>query len=128
MLCAHQVAALDANTGATETLCVWLIFEALYAETLVEGEVREAVGALLTADVQLTVAARRVGRKVDDFVIYKWARFCSMLAPDHPLLPVFWQGFFALFFQRKASASATGAAPVCFGHLFFVGPTQRTIL
>jgi hypothetical protein len=33
----------------------------------------------------------------------RWANYALSLPPDEPMLPLFWQGFFSLFFARYMS-------------------------
>ena len=110
----------------------WLIFEALCMETALEAEVRESVGSiLLTTGCDVDKAAKQVGRKPEAFVIYRWAQYCGVLHPDHPLLPLFWQAFFALFFaKRTVAGTAAVASPAtrkCYGHLFLSGKSASVL-
>jgi hypothetical protein len=114
------------NEFSTEGLSVWLILETLFMETCQERDVRHAVAGPLVAGAKLSIAVRQY-KRIDDFTIYNWARFCGTLPPGTAVLPLFWQMFFCLFFEKHVVNDRGSTTAKGYGHLFFVGK-QKTVL
>ena len=62
-------------------------------------------------------------KSVEDFNIYKWAAYCLYLHEDEDILPLFWQIFFALYFE----ATRHGELPNFYGYHFLSMPPKTCV-
>lgn len=78
------------------------MFECLYVETEQETERRLQIGSALCQSRKPSIddAARSDKVSVEQLAIFRWVYFMKTLPDDHPLLPLFWQMFFSLFFSN----------------------------
>ena len=120
-------------TESSSKVCASLAFETLLMETRKEHKTRKMLAAMLlsTANkVKVTpeTAAKALKQHLESFRIYKWAHYCCTLEPSQPLLPLFWQMFFSLYFESAVDAGPQGSSPgpkgSKFGHLMFEGPRE----
>ncbi|KAJ3394088.1 hypothetical protein HDU84_000116 [Entophlyctis sp. JEL0112] len=103
-----------------ETELMWFAFVALMAETAEEANLRDEIGISLSEDSQVPVS--QVVRRFDEkpcelFAIYRWCNQIFECPIDHPLLPLFIQEFFILYFEKCSNPIV--AMNECFGFRFF---------
>nr|KAJ3421393.1 hypothetical protein HK105_003672 [Polyrhizophydium stewartii] len=134
-----QPAATPSISGAIGQLLTterrhwaWLTFEALVVESLSERDAVRRVGRALSKDSRQTVQnvlstptssqdTRAAEKPLESFSIFRWATAILQLPPQHPAMPLFFQGFFSLFLERFDAGSWT--SPV-FGHRFLAAHGQ----
>jgi hypothetical protein len=123
---------LDAASGAfsssgLDTKNLWFALEALALETAEESLKRSRMGVYLasrTPDAgesdQATLAAGANGSRgassiaeslFESMTIYRWALYSCVVPDNHPLLPLFLQGFFALYFELSSPHSSPPQSP-----------------
>lgn len=63
-------------------------------------------------------------------IVRRWARHAIAMAPDHPLLPLYWQLFFQLYFARAPLKGQTSKLNErgMFGYRFFEGDSGVKLL
>ena len=103
--------------------CEWLIFHSLLIETGYEYPLWLALGDVLPCDDKPIDNSRHViesirhqidsktafqymhvdFKKISQFRIYRWANYALSVPADHPLLMLFWQIFFHLYFGKSGS-------------------------
>ncbi|KAJ3279451.1 Ectopic P granules protein 5, partial [Borealophlyctis nickersoniae] len=109
-----------AGRSWVEKECLWFAFAGLLAETEAEAVLRRTVGQALSRDSQMSLAAAAgdVTKPIGSFTIYRWANQVLEIPLDHPILPLFLQIFFSLYFQRTPTPAIPANA--CFGFRFLV--------
>ncbi|KAL7317552.1 hypothetical protein PS15m_003892 [Mucor circinelloides] len=114
----------------------WFAFEVLVMETISEAPFREEICALITKQLSTSLANDQEQQKqhqqqqkssidlasiykltsqkkpVDYLVIYRWVQHIMMMPVDHPLLPLYLQMFFSLYYLNIHDEVTLGF--VCF--------------
>eukprot|EP00842_Homolaphlyctis_polyrhiza_P003340 jgi/Hompol1/4006/HPOL_003430-RA len=107
---------------------VWFVYEALTVESLSEREMIRRIARALSADSQISAqqilnSRDTVGfdKPLESFAIFRWAACILYQVPlDHPLMPLFWQAFFSLYFDRIDPPPHSS-----FGHRFLSSSSQN---
>lgn len=110
-----------------EAKSTWFAFEELIIETLMEKDSRREFALYLwehsrdKSSGDMTSALKQSGVQVkkplEFFAVYRWLQHALILPPDHPLLPLFLQMFFCLYFANFQPR--TTQERFFYGHLFF---------
>ncbi|KAG0171063.1 hypothetical protein DFQ28_010563 [Apophysomyces sp. BC1034] len=112
------------RTPGIEYSSLWFVFEVLMLETKDEQEYRQSLAkyvAQCAAESEIDIATHfktfdSQQKKLPEFYcIYRWAQHILVLPPDHPLLPLFLQMFFCLYFSCFTVNSDT----YFYGHMYF---------
>ncbi|KAI7858365.1 hypothetical protein BDC45DRAFT_476657, partial [Circinella umbellata] len=90
---------------------LWFAFDVLTLETMDEEDER---GAVAEASIIKSNEAR-LEKPIDFFTIYRWLQHILICPADHPLLPLFLQMFFSLYY---ANVQKDGLL-LFYGHIFF---------
>ncbi|KAL9552657.1 hypothetical protein MBANPS3_003662 [Mucor bainieri] len=119
-----------AKGPGVEQHCHWFAFEVLVLETASEASFRQELSALITDDddqeerakqqqkttawVDLASLYKQTSQKkpLDYLAIYRWVQHIVVMPVDHPLLPLFLQMFFSLYYLRMHDEVTLGS--VCF--------------
>ena len=87
----------------------YIVFESLLFKTRAQTSLLKQVGEILESDKRLKVEVvlKKLGIKnakeiYSNFMIYQWVKYCLLLDGDEPLVSLFWQIFFYLFFSSTA--------------------------
>ncbi|KAJ3196384.1 hypothetical protein HK101_009095 [Irineochytrium annulatum] len=106
--------------AVTEKDYTYFAYEALLVETDMETELRQTIGNHLSKDsmIQLSQVSKEISKPLSAFTVYKWAFQILDTSPQHPVMPLMWQVFFALYFERASNPITTANA--CFGFRFFL--------
>ncbi|KAI9279007.1 hypothetical protein BDA99DRAFT_493745 [Phascolomyces articulosus] len=113
------------RTPGIEQDSLWFAFDVLTLETINEEEERAAVAEACANTDDLTdmdIAAilklheSRIEKPIDFFTIYRWLQHILICPADHPLMPLFLQMFFSLYY---ANIEHKGRQ-VFYGPIFFV--------
>ncbi|KAG2224294.1 hypothetical protein INT45_012862 [Circinella minor] len=104
---------------------LWFAFDVLTLETMDEEDERRAIAEAcaniknLTSDMDITAIIKlneaRLEKPIDFFTIYRWLQHILICPADHPLLPLFLQMFFSLYY---ANIQKDGLL-LFYGHIFF---------
>jgi len=81
-----------------------------------DGTIKEVLAGFRAKGGLERVGRKDAGESLASFRIYRWANYALSLPPDEPMLPLFWQGFFSLFFARYMSPSLSlfvGCCQMC---------------
>ncbi|RUS23381.1 hypothetical protein BC937DRAFT_93325 [Endogone sp. FLAS-F59071] len=109
-----------------EAKSTWFAFEELIIETLVEKDSRREFALYLwehsrdksSGDMTFALKSGVQAKKpLEFFTVYRWLQHALILPPDHPLLPLFLQMFFCLYFANFQPR--TTHERFFYGHLFF---------
>ncbi|KAH6577454.1 hypothetical protein BASA62_000881 [Batrachochytrium salamandrivorans] len=104
----------------------WLIYEALFVESLSERPSFQQIGRVLSNDLKMTVQQAVLScrndtggnlgheKPVESYSIFRWAMQILQLPLDHVAMPLFLQSFFSLYFERPLS----GQTHASFGNRF----------
>ncbi|KAG1474736.1 hypothetical protein G6F56_000166 [Rhizopus delemar] len=79
---------------------IWFVFEALVTESVIERPFRED---LLKEDL------KQPKRPLDFFSVYRWLQHILVIPMNHPLLPLFLQMFFCLYYQKLDDTTTLGS-------------------
>ena len=107
-----------------------LVYESLVMETRKESDARKMLAQMLLSTERGEKATPDTGAKalkqhVESFRIYRWAFFCCNIDPSEPLMPLYWQMFFAMYFETFESTKPKDAGrKQHFGHLMFSGSRE----
>lgn len=104
------------------TIHPYLLFYALLHETVQEADTRRKLAATVYGhpSIKPDDACEKVGCDYNNLAILRWLKVAMCTDFDHPLHPLFWQGFFALFFASlPINDTATGRTiHRCYGRTF----------
>ncbi|EGF82119.1 hypothetical protein BATDEDRAFT_34587 [Batrachochytrium dendrobatidis JAM81] len=119
---------LVSTSTAGKAPFVWLAYEALIAESLSERPLVQLIGRALSQDLKLTVQQALANshhnidennhqlKPLESFSIFRWASLIFQLPLHHPAMPLFWQGFFSLYFERPFAVPLHSS----FGYRFLI--------
>jgi len=104
---------------ATVVRSAWLTFQVLTEMTALNLTSWQSLGRTCVERVTAKKIWKRVLKDVDptnnkvilwESIIREWVRHAVCVAPDHPLLPAYWQRFFALYFSRLGDDDSASCA------------------
>ncbi|KAI8973577.1 hypothetical protein BDF20DRAFT_824377 [Mycotypha africana] len=95
------------STPGIENRLFWFAFEALMVETTAEQSLREEIAEQ---------TASHAKKPIEYFAIYRWLQHILIMPFDHPLLPLYLQMFFSLYYQAIVES---GNISISGGTLFF---------
>ncbi|OZJ06877.1 hypothetical protein BZG36_00029 [Bifiguratus adelaidae] len=110
----------------TESAYYWFAFHALLAETKAEKQLRQQMFDTIMRQVEndnvtlngalVSRTIESLGRQGSDFLtIYRWLQHVLSMPDSHPLVPLYLQLFFRLYYEEASS----GNKAAYIGHLFF---------
>ncbi|KAI8918697.1 hypothetical protein BC831DRAFT_482891 [Entophlyctis helioformis] len=111
----------------------WLAYEALLVESMSERDAVRTIGLILTRHPQMPIQQAITGGNPSSgsgtsgsasscFSIFRWASYILELPQDHPSMPLLWQGFFSLYFERSKPESPSSS--MAYGHRFLSSNPQ----
>lgn len=94
----------------------YYVFTAMCVETVAEKDIRLSLGQIITKEnLTLDSVQYRIRKPLKSFLIYKWAQLLLKMPASEGLLPLYWQAFFSLYFERF---DTHGGFETCFGYKF----------
>eukprot|EP01083_Nonionella_stella_P263356 894701_1 len=114
----------------------WLTFETTFRESILGRDSFFKIGEALLAFKRkkaIKDVVKKLGldkqRSIGQSLIRRWASFALFVEPDEPLLPLYWQMFFALYFSRiEHGQFGKGNESGYFGYQFLLGRSGSTLL
>ncbi|OBZ83497.1 Ectopic P granules protein 5 [Choanephora cucurbitarum] len=104
---------LKSNTKApgVEQQYHWFSLYALLSETLEEASLRaEIVSAVHEECTDITTVYKTISKKpIEYFSLYRWLHHILIVPMDHPLLPLYFQMFFSLYYQLAGPHQTLGS-------------------
>lgn len=88
------------KTPGVDNHHIWFAFEALMTETAIERSYRENI---------MKEEQKSIKRPMDFFCIYRWLHHILITPAEHPLLPLFLQMFFCLYYQKVDDSTVLGS-------------------
>lgn len=110
----------------------YLLFHLLCLETILERDTRRTIARRMldapAEPLEAPVISKDLPWPLEALSVYRWAHACLHVPADCPLLPLYWQMFFAMYFANTENDAIgrIGEPPAYYGHLFFRG--ERTAI